>query len=1043
MNKKRVALALAAALGINTLMVTVGQVGEQITIAHAQTQQQTVAQPKADFLDFTVSDAGNNGVIITLKDGELASEDKITKTSVNFQPLSGVTGTPSASTTVNSNNTITVGGTTVSGIYTVDVEIQRAGKTTTEVYKLSFRKVLPDQGFDAKFGVTHNAVEVSDAVFNGTTLPTNAKLTLYKGGRKLQTISYNTNAMFTIPAGLNVGDEFEVGYTPDNGEEEKVSFKLIDQKVSEVNPIDFTALDTELKGLGGTIKYVSGNTKEDTQTALYNTLGGSITGNSVKVNIEYTDANGSVNILGTDGYTQTLGMSNANTTYVWGGTITPTVDNINRTLSLKIEGTGDNTQNTFVPNLTVANIKTATSTLAGDFRVKIGNQEVSYFDSKITVQSFAKDGATDSVVLAPGVTKVGKAEGEVKVTLPTLDHGYDTVDVKTLNSSGGKALVDKINTDLKIATPQTNGVSAVDSYATSEFSKPVVFTVDKLDAVSAKVSLVNVTETTDGRYSVTGTIKVNAPTDFAVSGTGVSGFTFGGVTATDISTDVNGNITFKVDNVTPANGKFTYSFDLTEGQPKANATARKVRFDGDVEAVGTLQAFTVTSGNEFKLANNSQTDFTYAPKVSVVDSQNYALSIIKSDNKEISDLDRLQDKSITVKATDFTNGGVYTLVAEVKDGKYAGKYYAGMKVDVPTFSVEAKATGATSSSITLEVTGKDLITDALKQVDKAFVQYRLKGTNDWKNGVELAKADYQTKDKKITVSQTSLESAKEYELRVVYQVIDEANSNRVVEEFITEPVTYKTNSSSSSTITGSGGTTTGTSTGSTTITVTTSNSTLTGTSASVTLPSGFRYDSGKNPVAVTFKYKDKDGKIVTETKEQYSNVTARFNGNNVELNGLVPGKDYNEITVDYTDNNGKTRSIILKNVKTTSQTQVETYLANVYEVVFGRPADEAGYHFHLDNLKNKKVSLRDFLLNMLTEKEFVEKYKSTEEKIEALYNAIVNRTSDEAGKKFWVDEYKKVLAVYGSETTALKAIADRMVNENELKELADKMGVQW
>ena len=81
--------------------------------------------------------------------------------------------------------------------------------------------------------------------------------------------------------------------------------------------------------------------------------------------------------------------------------------------------------------------------------------------------------------------------------------------------------------------------------------------------------------------------------------------------------------------------------------------------------------------------------------------------------------------------------------------------------------------------------------------------------------------------------------------------------------------------------------------------------------------------------------------------------------------------------------------------------------------------------------------------NDYIEKEFVEKYKSTEEKIEALYNAIVSRTSDEAGKKFWVDEYKKVLAVYGSESTALRAIADRMVNENELKELADKMGVQW
>ena len=36
MNKKRVALALAAALGMNSLMVTVGAVGGQAFIAHAQ-----------------------------------------------------------------------------------------------------------------------------------------------------------------------------------------------------------------------------------------------------------------------------------------------------------------------------------------------------------------------------------------------------------------------------------------------------------------------------------------------------------------------------------------------------------------------------------------------------------------------------------------------------------------------------------------------------------------------------------------------------------------------------------------------------------------------------------------------------------------------------------------------------------------------------------------------------------------------------------------------------------------------------------------------
>lgn len=1050
MNKKRVALALAAALGINTLMVTVApSFGGQTTIAHAQTQQQNVAQPKADFLNFTVADAGNNGVTITLKDGELASGDRIVKTSVNFQPLSGVTGTPSASPTVNTNNTITVSNATVSGIYTVDVEIQRAGKTTTETYKLSFRKIVADEGFNAKFDVTHQGIKVLDAVFNGTTLTTNDSLKLYEKGsdKALQTITYNNNPTFVIPAGLEQRKEFEVGYTPNGGTEQRVSFKLIAQKNAEVKPIAMDALEAELATLG-TVAYTGDGKTNATMKGLYDAIGGTGNGKTVGVDIQVTDAFG--NKYSVDSYKQTLGESTGNT-FAWGGDLTATVTGDNIKLDIATRGALGSTA--FVPflyfdKLAAPGGTTADqATFAGEYRVSIENngiksQEKTYYDTKVTSSLF-KANTGNTAVEFSGTFIVNPPTGSAEFNLPELKHGYDVLGVNTSNFNDVIGTVERLSNNLN-ATGSTP-VVVNKGFSSETYTKATAFTVDKLDAISAQVNLVNVVETKDGKYNVTGTIKVNAPTDFVVSGTGVSGFTFGGVTATDISTDVNGNITFKVDNVTPANGKFTYSFDLTEGQPKANTTARKVRFDGDVEAVGTLQAFTVTSGNEFKLANNSQTDFTYSPKVSIIDGQNYKLGIIKPDNKEITDLDGIQDKSITVKATDFTNGGVYTLVAEVKDGKYAGKYYAGMKVDVPTFSVEVKATSATSNTITLEVTGKDLITDALKQVDKAFVQYRLKGTNDWKNGVEIPTADAQTKDKKITVSQGSLESAKEYELRVVYQVIDEANSNKIVEEVIAGPITYTTNTSSSSTITGSGSSssTTGTSTGSTTISVNTNNSTLSGTSASVTLPSGFRYDSGKTPVAVTFKYKDKDGKIVTETKEQFSNVTVKFNGNNIEVNGLVPGKNYDEITVDYTDNNGRTRSIILRNIQTSTTVESDKYLANVYTVVFNRPADEAGYHFHLDNLKNKRVSLREFLLNMLSEKEFIEKYKSTEQKVEALYSAIVARDSDEAGKKFWVEEYNKALKVYGSESTALRAIADRMVNENELKELADKMGVQW
>ena len=273
----------------------------------------------------------------------------------------------------------------------------------------------------------------------------------------------------------------------------------------------------------------------------------------------------------------------------------------------------------------------------------------------------------------------------------------------------------------------------------------------------------------------------------------------------------------------------------------------------------------------------------------------------------------------------------------------------------------------------------------------------------------------------------------------------------MIQAFVTQVIATSSTGSNapggSGPISGSGGgsssSTTGSSTGSTTINTTTSNTVKGNTDVTVTLPSGVRYDNNRTPVAINFRYKGKDGKVVSEKREEFSNVKASFDGDKVKIEGLVPGKEYTEIHVDYTDNNGKTKTLLLKNIKVESNVESEKYLSNVYSVVFNRPADESGYHFHLGNLKGKKVSIREFLLNMLTEKEFIETYKTTESKIEALYSGIVGRESDAQGKDFWVSEYKKLLSVYGNEASTLKAIADRMVNEKELKELADRMGILY
>lgn len=239
------------------------------------------------------------------------------------------------------------------------------------------------------------------------------------------------------------------------------------------------------------------------------------------------------------------------------------------------------------------------------------------------------------------------------------------------------------------------------------------------------------------------------------------------------------------------------------------------------------------------------------------------------------------------------------------------------------------------------------------------------------------------------------------------------------------------------------GITSGDSTGNVSLELNKNNTKYGSCSMTVTLPSGLTVDTSKKPVLLGINYTDKNGKLIKEDKEQFANVITKFDGNKLVIEGLVPEKKYQEIFINYTEKDGSIKTIVLKNVQIPSTTQLQRYIDNFYNVVFLRSADETGYHFHLDQLKNKKISLRKFLLNMLAEKEFIEIYKTTESKIEALYNGIFFRTSDWEGKMFWINEYKKAVKLYGSESEALQRTAERIINEKEMKELAEQMDLLW
>lgn len=1043
MNKKRVALALAAALGINTLMVTVGNINGQVQVAHAQNARLIGDEAKKldgiiiKTLDTTVETVNGNDATLTFKDltKDNVSDVSGTLTYTKFEERPSTDTNPSVSVNWDVNTgKATVKGMNAPGIYSGTVTVTYKDGRNPEKYVLTLRKTYEKDVLTASIDVGVGTIDVKNVKFGSTpvTPSSNEILELHLNGTKVDTINSSTDTKFTV-TGMAEGQVYELVYIKDGKEQGRTQIVLTkqDQAVVNVYPSNTTTAGDDIKkaianDYGVDVSAVTSSVSTSGSNVVTEVTKFTVSGSDiVTYNQSKVQSQARYNLAGPD-------MSSIKSTdgKIISGNLGSQVylqnnagDNFIPVIGARVSVNNDTaTDANIAVGKTYMSVDGGSSSVILDASGKIKSASLVSMASNITNSFVSIKGNTNYVALDNN-----------KVNLDTTAFNHVLGDSITNGYSSVSVVFDTVSSDALIGSKTVqqwiaSGVTAsslepnVKSYTTESVAVSLVVSRDFVNGTVVN-STFEKTSASEGKLVLTGGNELLKGTDenTLARKLSVSGST--GISFVEKDT-TNGNLVFRVQ----FNGQVpsTISWTLDKLSGSINVTSvDAVNFDGEVKP---------SNANTDKIENQ----FEVSAKFNSVVPTGGSLKV-----------DNLESTRVTF---DQLGDGAHTVSTKVTSGNYQGTYSAGIWVTNQPMGLKiTKTESTTSGRVDLTIDGTFFAKDDYKNVTKGTIRYREKGTTNWTTANvtftvgENSDISTDAQDNKtITKSVTDLTADKEYEFQVIYDY-KEGNTTKLVASNIVTQKVSNANNNNNGTITGNGSssTTTGTSTGSTTINVTTSNSTLTGTSASVTLPSGFRYDSGKNPVAVTFKYKDKDGKIVTETKEQYSNVTARFNGNNVELNGLVPGKDYNEITVDYTDNNGKTRSIILKNVKTTSQIQVETYLANVYEVVFGRPADEAGYHFHLDNLKNKKVSLRDFLLNMLNEKEFVEKYKSTEEKIEALYNAIVSRTSDEAGKKFWVDEYKKVLAVYGSESTALRAIADRMVNENELKELADKMGVQW
>lgn len=177
-------------------------------------------------------------------------------------------------------------------------------------------------------------------------------------------------------------------------------------------------------------------------------------------------------------------------------------------------------------------------------------------------------------------------------------------------------------------------------------------------------------------------------------------------------------------------------------------------------------------------------------------------------------------------------------------------------------------------------------------------------------------------------------------------------------------------------------------------------------------------------------------------KVDIKGASVEFKNGELILRGLVPEKEYKNTTLTYVDKNGRTKTVKIPTFKTkVSETKLRQFIKDVYTYSLGRTPDEEGFAYWEKQLSGKMISPQDFVKNLLSEKEFINKYTKTEEKIEALYQVIVNRKSDAEGLKFWVDRYNDLIKQGFSEETALSIVVDEMVNEAEFKSRVKELGL--
>ena len=147
------------------------------------------------------------------------------------------------------------------------------------------------------------------------------------------------------------------------------------------------------------------------------------------------------------------------------------------------------------------------------------------------------------------------------------------------------------------------------------------------------------------------------------------------------------------------------------------------------------------------------------------------------------------------------------------------------------------------------------------------------------------------------------------------------------------------------------------------------------------------------------------------------------------INGLSASNEFDgvrkeyDIETDFGNENGVRTDII----------RVRALVTRCYRALTGREPDSAGMNYWAEGLASGKMTAAQVIMGFLDSEEFAARKLGSEATVNALYQAVLDRTPDETGKAYWVSKLDN--------GRPLSSVVNGLCGSDEFKKICEEIGI--